>query len=404
MKRFLALLVLSGSLFAQNPETAVFPGAVATDTDLLVVKDDSYSTLNGGIDDSTLTVVVAAGANFRYPSVVKIGSEFLKVCSITTNTMTICTSGRGFAGSTAAAHLTGVTVEDVATAKHHNLTTAEIKAIETALGASLANVTKSTLDETSKPAAPDANKLKVYAKDISGATYFCAENSDAEEICFSPAGIQNDSTSPTSIEYLWQTGTLAAGASGKTNTGVNASGVPVWRANGGAEKTAMATDGNTSGTAAALSATLTEAREPAHDGDVTNSAGDLTLALAVKYRTGIKSIALFDPVAGDSGRVQLMFPTAVTLTRIACATKTSTSTVTLNFEKRAAATPDTSGTAVLSADLVADTNQQTACASGCDVNTIVSAGVAARIPLALTISAVANVPTDLRCHLEYSVD
>lgn len=41
---------------------------------------------------------------------------------------------------------------------------------------------------------------------------------------------------------------------------------------------------NTSGTAAALSTTLTEAREPAHDGDVTNAAGDLTLALASQYK------------------------------------------------------------------------------------------------------------------------
>jgi hypothetical protein len=126
--------------------------------------------------------------------------------------------------------------------------------------------------------------------------------------------------------------------------------------------------------------------------------------LATKFKTYIKSISLFDPVAGDSGRIQMMFPVAVTITRIACATKTATSTVNLNLDERAAATPDTAGTDVLSAALVADTGQQTSCASGCDVDTITNASIAARVPLALTIASVANAPTDLRCHVEYTVD
>lgn len=46
---------------------------------------------------------------------------------------------------------------------------------------------------------------------------------------------------------------------------------------------------NTSGTAAALSATLTEAMEPAHDGDVTNPAGDLTLTIAANAVTPAKA-------------------------------------------------------------------------------------------------------------------
>jgi hypothetical protein len=73
--------------------------------------------------------------------------------------------------------------------------------------------------------------------------------------------IASASTDPTSIEYKWQAGTLAAGASGKTNTGMSTAGVPVWRAYGGAEKTTMATDTVASDAqlagVAALSATLT---------------------------------------------------------------------------------------------------------------------------------------------------
>jgi hypothetical protein len=156
--------------------------------------------------------------------------------------------------------------------------------------------------------------------------------------------------------------------------------------------------------AAGLSATLAENRFPALDGDVSNSAGDLTTALAAKFKTFIKSLTLLDPVAGDSGRVQLMFPTAVTITRVTCNTLTATSTATVNFEERGETTPGTTGTAVLSADLVADTNMQTSCASGCDVNTITNAGIAARVPLAFTISAVANAPAEVTCHIDGTVD
>jgi hypothetical protein len=137
MKRLIIGLLLTCALFAQNPETAVFPGAVASDTDLLVAKDSAWSVLDGGIDASTLTVVVITGSHFVSPSTVKIGSEQLKVCSINTNTFTICTGGRGYAGTTAASHLPAALVEDIPTAKHHNLLAAEIKAVETALGASL---------------------------------------------------------------------------------------------------------------------------------------------------------------------------------------------------------------------------------------------------------------------------
>jgi hypothetical protein len=114
-----------------------------------------------------------------------------------------------------------------------------------------------------------------------------------------------------------------------------------------------------------------------------------------------KSIGLFDPVAGDSGRIQFSFGQAVTILRVYCSTKTATSTVTLNLDERAEATPDTAGTNVLSADLVADTGTRTSCASGCDVNTITNAGIAANAPVALTIASVANAPTDLRCHVNY---
>jgi len=145
MKRLLLTLLLACALLpGQNPETPAYPTAVATDGDLLVATDSAWSNLDGAINDTTLTVTVIAGSHFAYPSVVKINDEMLKVCSISGNVLTICSGGRGFAGTSAAGHSSGALVEDVVTAKHHNLMAAELKAIETALGASLANVQKTS--------------------------------------------------------------------------------------------------------------------------------------------------------------------------------------------------------------------------------------------------------------------
>jgi hypothetical protein len=126
--------------------------------------------------------------------------------------------------------------------------------------------------------------------------------------------------------------------------------------------------------------------------------------LPVANRTLTKSIWIDTPVVADSGRIQFMFPQAFTITRVACSTKLATSTVSINLDERAAATPDTAGTDVLSAVLVCDTNQQTSCASGCDVNTITNSGIATRVPVALTISAIANAPTDVRVYVEGTID
>jgi hypothetical protein len=110
--------------------------------------------------------------------------------------------------------------------------------------------------------------------------------------------------------------------------------------------------------------------------------------------TKTRSITLFDPVTGDSGRVQIMFPLAVTITRVACSVKAATS-VTIQLDERAAATPDTAGTDVLTAALACDTNEEA-------TSSFANAGIAARVPLALTISAVTGTPDTLRVHIEYT--
>ncbi len=116
----------------------------------------------------------------------------------------------------------------------------------------------------------------------------------------------------------------------------------------------------------------------------------------VAEHKGTKSLTLFDPVASDSGRIQIMFPAAVTITRIACSVKAA-NTVSINLDERATATPDMSGTAVMGSALDCDTDQAVS-------TSFSNAGIAARVPLALTISAVSGTPDTLRVYIEYSVD
>jgi len=429
MKRLIVGLLLVYVMSAQNPNTAVFPGAVATDTDLLVQNNSAQTTLDGAIDDSTLAINLTSAAEFTFPGVITVGTERIKVCSKSGNTVTVCTSGRGFDGSTAATHADHLNVYGYLTKYEHNQLAAEMKATQTALGANLTNVLNQNtsgkaatagnadtvthgLYTTDKYGTSPAALLATKASGADPTTDNCVKwlaggaIGDAGAACGSGGGATGVTQTteftaanalsvsagasgraqvqtplhvdpvtgalstpgidtPSEIDWKWEGGVIAApGTANYTRMAVLPTGVPGWRTYGGAEKTAASTD----------------------------------------QLTWIRSVTLLDPVAGDSGRVQLMFPTAVTITRVTCNTLTATSTATVNFEERGETTPGTTGTAVLSADLVADTNMQTSCASGCDVNTITNAGIAARVPLAFTISAVANAPAEVTCHIDGTVD
>lgn len=110
----------------------------------------------------------------------------------------------------------------------------------------------------------------------------------------------------------------------------------------------------------------------------------------------VKSLTVFDPTTGDTGRVQIMFEEAVTIARVACSVKGGTS-ATIQFDARAASAPDSSGTALMAAPLVCDADQETTV-------TFSNAAIPARVPLALLISAVSGTPDTLRVFISYSVD
>lgn len=131
----LILVGLCGVAFAQNPNSAVFPGAVATDQNLLVANNNATTTLTAAINATTTTVPLAASIG-NLPAAITIDSEILD-CTSAAGLNYTCS--RAFNGSTAASHAFRAIVRGNFIAFHLNQADAEIKAIEGALGINLAN-------------------------------------------------------------------------------------------------------------------------------------------------------------------------------------------------------------------------------------------------------------------------
>ena len=130
-------------------------------------------------------------------------------------------------------------------------------------------------------------------------------------------------------------------------------------------------------------------------GAVTTSGSNATV-LATKYLTWMKDVTIDAPVTGDSNKVQWYFGQAITITRVACSVGAATS-ITIQFDERAEATPNTAGTNVLTATLDCTTTSGT-------TTSFTNATIAARVPLNLQITAVTGTPGSARIHIEYTVD
>jgi hypothetical protein len=113
-------------------------------------------------------------------------------------------------------------------------------------------------------------------------------------------------------------------------------------------------------------------------------------------KTLTRSVTIFDPVAGDSGRVQLVFPKNVTITRVWCNVKAATNAV-IQLNTRVEGTPDVSGMDVLTGALTCIT-------TGANTTSFAAAAVTSRSPVALTISSITGTPDTLRVHIEATVD
>lgn len=102
-----------------------------------------------------------------------------------------------------------------------------------------------------------------------------------------------------------------------------------------------------------------------------------------------KSITIFSPTSADTNKIQVYWPAATTIQRIACSTDTGT--LSINFDARAEATPNTAGTDTLASALVCDTNSEV-------TTSFQSSSVSANVPYNLQISG-AGTPGVLRIHV-----
>ena len=126
------------------------------------------------------------------------------------------------------------------------------------------------------------------------------------------------------------------------------------------------------------------------------TSGSNATTLATKYVTGIKSATIDAPTTGDTNKVQWSFGQAITITRVVCSVGAATS-VTIQLDERAEATPNTAGTDVMSAALVCDVTSEA-------TTSFANATIAARVPLNLQITAVSGTPGSVRIHVEYTID
>lgn len=103
-----------------------------------------------------------------------------------------------------------------------------------------------------------------------------------------------------------------------------------------------------------------------------------------------KSINIFSPTTGDSNKIQIYWPATTTIQQIACSVDSGT--VSINFDERAVATPNTAGTNTLASPLACDTDSQT-------TTSFSDSSIAANVPYNLSITAVTGTPGVVRIHI-----
>lgn len=118
------------------------------------------------------------------------------------------------------------------------------------------------------------------------------------------------------------------------------------------------------------------------------------VAADVELFTHVKSFTILNPTTGETNKVHFYLPTASTVTRIACSLDAGV--VTVQFDERAEATPNTAGTDIMSSTLTCTTTTAT-------TTSFSNASIAARVPVNLQITA-AGTATAVRFHFEYTAD
>ena len=136
-----AALAILTTAAAYCQATAQFPSALVGWVNTGAIKNASQSTLSTAVTDTTgLSWAVADGTKFLAIEYIVTDTEISQICSISTNTLTLCTGSRGALTTTAATHVSGSSVRGNIMDRNLNQLSAEVIAIETQLGISLANV------------------------------------------------------------------------------------------------------------------------------------------------------------------------------------------------------------------------------------------------------------------------
>ena len=146
MRPFLLGLLFAASAFAQS---AVFPGAVVTDSQLSVATNNVQTLLAANVTATATTFNVVTATGFAVNQIATIDQENVWICGVVGLTISVGRSscpnvdGRGFDGSASVAHSSAGANCNTGTAKgcvsefvvawQHNAQSKEIEAIEAAI-------------------------------------------------------------------------------------------------------------------------------------------------------------------------------------------------------------------------------------------------------------------------------
>jgi hypothetical protein len=132
---------------------AIFPGAVATDTNLYIAVNDLATALTGSLTTGTTSIPVTSTTGFPASGFISIDSEIMHYSAIADSTH-FTVDVRGADGTTAATHTSTTAVYHNVIAAHHNALKDEIEAIEGHLSTVIGRNTAYIIAPASVSSAP----------------------------------------------------------------------------------------------------------------------------------------------------------------------------------------------------------------------------------------------------------